>query len=151
MAIDFRFKQAPKFRVASVTWKGTWNERRIRSEFEKLARWLQENRVRTGKWIFTEPGERRWTAAIEVKGPVKRNGGRVRMRTIRAAKVASVVFDPDEVSPRVVYHALNDWLRWRRKEGEIRTVGGSREVYDGNPWTDRRVWARTDVQFVVRG
>jgi hypothetical protein len=151
MTVDFRFRQAPTYRVASVTWKGPWNERRIRGEFEKLARELAQRKVRTGKWIFMEQAdERQWTACIEVKGPAKRDGGGARMRTLRASKVASVVFDPDAVSARLVYHGLNDWLRWRRKEGEIRSVGSAREVYDGNPWTNRAAWARTEVQFVVR-
>ena len=40
--------------------------------------------------------------------------------------------------------------RWRRKDKEIRRVLSSREVYSGNPWTDPKAWAKTEVQFLVR-
>jgi hypothetical protein len=61
-----------------------------------------------------------------------------------------VRFDPTVVSPRVVYHGLSDWLRWQRKEKKIRSVVSYREIYEGNPWKDKRAWSRTEVQFVVR-
>jgi hypothetical protein len=64
--------------------------------------------------------------------------------------VASVVYDPKVIEPRVVYHGLTDWLRWRRKEGEIRSVGDYREVYTADPWTDAKAYAHTEVQIVVR-
>ena len=61
-----------------------------------------------------------------------------------------MVFDPEVVEPRVVYHGLSDFLRWRKKSGEIRSVGDYREVYQGDPWKDRRAYAHTEVQYVVR-
>jgi effector-binding domain-containing protein len=149
MTVDFAWGKTPSLRVASVAWKGPWNEKKIRSQFERLARWAKDQGVRTGRWVFLEPGERRWEVAIELRGRRRGSSG-VRTKTLPGGDVARVVFDPDEVSPRVVYHALSDWLRWRRKDKEIRRVLSSREVYAGNPWTDPKVWARTEVQFLVR-
>jgi hypothetical protein len=45
---------------------------------------------------------------------------------------------------------VTDWLRWRKKDKTIRSVGMYREVYDGDPWREPRAWAHTDVQIVVR-
>ncbi len=149
MTVDFAWGNAPKMRVAAIAWKGPWSERRIRAEFERLQRWARAERVRTGRWIFREPGEASWEVAIELRGTARARGS-VRLRTVPAARVARVVFDPEEVAPRLVYHALSDWLKWRRKDKTIRGVGAPREVYAGNPWTDRRAWSRTEVQFVVR-
>lgn len=149
MTVDFSLQRAPSMRVVTVSWTGPWSEARIQREFEQLAKWAAARRLRTGRWVFMEPGERRWTAAIEVRGRAK-GEGRVRARTLPASRVAAVTFDPEAVSARVVYHGLNDWLRWRRKDKEIRTVGASREVYPGNPWKDAKAWARTQVQFLVR-
>jgi len=149
MPIDFAWGKAPKMRVASITWTGPWSEKKIQAQFERVQRWAKEHRVGTGRWIFREPDERKWEACIDLRGPV-RGSPPVRLKTLRAAPVARVVFDPDQLSPRVVYHGLSDWLRWRRKEKEIRAVVDYREVYAGNPWRDAKAWARTEVQFVVR-
>ena len=149
MTVDFAWGRSPKIRIASIAWKGPWNERKIRGQFERLARWAKANRVRTGRWIFLEPAERSWEVALELRGPAQAPPGG-RLRTLRASRLARVVFDPEVVSPRVVYHALSDWLRWRRKEKEIRSVTATRELYSGNPWTDRNAWAHTEVQFLVR-
>ena len=64
--------------------------------------------------------------------------------------MARIVFDPDMVEPRVVYHGLSDFLRWRKREGEIRAIGDYREVYPGDPWKDRHALAHTEIQTVVR-
>jgi effector-binding domain-containing protein len=149
MTVDFAWAKVPSLRVATIAWKGPWNERKIRSQFERVERWAKAEGIRTGRWVFREPGDRRWEAGIELKGR-GRGRGAVRTKTLPAATVARVVFDPEVVSPRVVYHGLSDWLRWRRKEKEIRSVLSSREIYSGNPWTDRKVWSRTEVQFLVR-
>jgi effector-binding domain-containing protein len=149
MTIDFAMGRAPALRVASVRWKGPWKETKIRQQFEKVERWAKAEGLRTGVWVFREPGERSWEAGIEVKGSARSRGG-IRLRTLPATPVAKVVFDPEVVSPRVVYHGLTDWLRWRRKDGEIRSVVSSREIYRGNPWRDAKVWAKTEIQFVVR-
>lgn len=149
MSVDFAFKNMPALPVISISWSGPWNEGRIRSRFEELARWAAARRLRTGRWIFLEPATRRWTVAIEVRGRA-RGDGTVRVRTLPKSRVAAVTFDPEAISPRVIYHGLSDWLRWRKKEKEIQRVVSSREVYRGNPWKDPRAWARTEVQFLVR-
>ncbi|MCI4335692.1 MAG: GyrI-like domain-containing protein [Thermoplasmata archaeon] len=149
MTVDFVFRKVPSYRVISYSWKGPWNDSRIRKEFENLAAWATSHQLRSSHWIFMEPGDKKWTVAVEVAGKV-RGDRRVRVRTLPAGRVASVTFDPEVVSPRVVYHGLNDWLRWRRKDGDIRIVGASREVYPGNPWKDPKAWAHTEVQFTVK-
>ena len=150
MTVDFRFAKAPEMRLATVSWTGPWNERRIQKEFEGVAAWAAAKKLRVGKWVFMEsPSMKKWTVGIEVKGGT-RGDGKVRLRTLPAASVASVTFDPDVVSPRVVYHGLSDWLRWRRKDKEVKRVVSSRELYSGNPWKDSKAWAHTEVQFVVR-
>ncbi len=149
MTVDFGFARSPRLTVASVRWTGPWSEKRIRAEFERVERWARSHRLRTGRWVFREPADREWEAGIELRGPASGSEG-IRVRTIPAATVARVVFDPEQVSPRVIYHGLSDWLRWRRRDKTIRSVGASREVYSGNPWTDRAAWAHTEVQFVVR-
>jgi DNA gyrase inhibitor GyrI len=149
MVVDFEFKRVPSIRVVSVRWKGPWKESKVRSHFEELARWAAKKRLRTGKWIFAEPGERQFEASLEVRGKV-RGEGKIRTKTLPATRVAAVTFDPDSVSARVIYHGITDWLRWRKKEGEVKRTGAYREVYDGNPWTNARAWARTTVQVVVK-
>lgn len=149
MVVDFKIKRAPAYRVASVSWKGPWNERRIRAQFDRVAKWARKTGLRTGKWIFREPGTRAWEVSIEVRGSAHSEGP-IRMRMLPATSVASVVFDPNVVSPAVVYHGVTDWLRWRKRDKTIRSVGAYREVYDGDPWREPKVWAHTEVQVVVR-
>jgi len=149
MTVDFRFKRAPAYRLASVAWKGPWSDARIRAKFYAVAAWAKARGLRTGKWVFREPGERSWEVGIEVRGKAKSQGA-VRIKTYPRARVASILFDPEVVSPRVAYHGMNDWLRWRRKEGEVKSVGQYREVYPGDPWRDKKAYAQTEIQIVVR-
>ncbi len=149
MTIDFSYGTSPAIRLATVSWTGPWNETKIRAQFRRVEVWAHGHRLRTGRWVFREPGERRWQVGIEVRGSA-RSGNGIRLRTLPRADVARVVFDPDVVSPRVVYHALNDWLKWQRREKKVRRVVSSREVYGGDPWRDRKAWARTEIQFVVQ-
>lgn len=149
MAVDFVLKRSPSFRVASIRWTGAYSDSGIRKRFEEVEKWARTRGLRTGHWIFREPGERIWEVSIEVRGSA-RSEGRVKVRTFPAASVASVLYDPDVVEPRVIYHGLTDWLRWQRKEKAIRSVVSYREVYGGNPWRDKRAWSRTEVQFVVK-
>lgn len=149
MTVDFGYGRSPALRIASIAWKGSWSETKIRAQFERVEKWAKSRGLRTGRWIFREPGPRRWEVAIEVRGKA-RGTGPIRTKTLRASTVARVVFDPDAVSPRVIYHGLADWLRWQRREKQVRTVLSSREVYAGNPWKEPKVWARTEIQFVVR-
>ncbi|MGA8542322.1 MAG: GyrI-like domain-containing protein [Thermoplasmata archaeon] len=149
MVVDFKLKKAPAYRVASIAWKGPWNERRIRGQFDRIAKWARKSGLRTGKWIFREPGSRAWEVAIELRGKARATPP-VRLRTFPATAVVSIVFDPDVVSPAVVYHGVNDWLRWRKRDKTIRSVGTYREVYDGDPWRHPKSWARTEIQVAVR-
>jgi hypothetical protein len=148
MTVDFSFKRTSSFRMATLARKGGWDEKKLRGQFRALVEWAKKNHVRTGRYFFLEPNERTFTAAIEVKGKAK-GAGAIRLRTVPAATVATVTFNPDDVSPRLVYHGLNDWLRWRKKEKEIKKVLSTREVYSGDPWSPK-VWPHTEVQFVVK-
>ncbi|HYM40868.1 MAG TPA: GyrI-like domain-containing protein, partial [Thermoplasmata archaeon] len=115
------------------------------------AKWAKAKALRTGKWFFSEDteGKRyRFDVAIEVKGSVK-GDGKVRVRTFPASPIATVSFNPDVVSPRVVYHGLSDWLRWRKKDKTIKRDRIWREVYSGNPWTDAKAWSHTEIQVLV--
>jgi DNA gyrase inhibitor GyrI len=151
VTVDFAMKRAPKYRVASVRWVGPYQEGRVQSEWERLAKWANAKGLRTGKWFFSENGEGpryKFEVAIEVKGPFK-GDRKVRVRTFPASPIASVTFNPDQVSPRVLYHGLNDWLRWRKKDKTIKRARTWREVYTGNPWKDAKAWAHTEIQVLV--
>jgi effector-binding domain-containing protein len=151
MITDFALKRAPSYRVASIVRIGKWKEDNLRTEFRELVRWARKNRVRTGKWIFLDarPDHRRWEACLEVAGN-PRVEGRIRLKTLPATWVARVIFDPDVVSSRLVYHGLIDWTRWRRISKEIRSVKAVREIYSGDPWKDKRAWSKCEVQFLVQ-
>ena len=149
MTIDFALRRSPAYRVASFSWTGPWSDAKIRSNFRRVERWAKDHRLRTGKWIFRGHGPRAWEVAIEIRGSARPSAG-IRLRTYRASRVASVTFSPDVVSPEVIYHGITDWLRWRRREKKIKTIGSYREVYDGDPWRNARAWARTTIQVAVR-
>jgi DNA gyrase inhibitor GyrI len=149
MTVDFGFKRTPSYRIASVSWKGPWKDATIRRNFERVAKWAKQRGYGPTLWIFREPGHRRWQTGVVVNARA-RSEGVIRVRRYPASRVASVVFDPDEISPAVIYHGLSDWLRWRKKDKTIRRVVSYREVYRGNPWTDRSASARTDIQVVVK-
>lgn len=152
MTVDFEFRQAPAFRIAYLPPMTKYKEATVRAQFERIARWARDHRVRTGHWLFvylSRPSDDRFQVAIEVKGRV-RGEGPIRTRRIPASKVGRVTFDPEVVSPRVVFFGITDWLRWERSEKKIRGLVSYREVYDGNPWTDRSAWAHTTLEVVVR-
>ncbi|MCI4329425.1 MAG: GyrI-like domain-containing protein [Thermoplasmata archaeon] len=148
MTVDFAFGKAPAYRVATLPPKGGWSENVCRPEFARLVAWAKKNHVRTGKWIFCSTANDGFRACLEIRGSAKSEGS-IRIRTLPATAVARVRFDPDVVSPRVVYHGLNDWLRWRKKDKEVRVVRSSREIYDGDPWADKKAWRNTTVEYVV--
>ena len=152
MVVDFEFAHAPAYRVAYAPPRTEYKESEVRSDFERLARWASERRCRTGKWLFlylNEPSDDRFQVAIEVRGRVA--GDReARVRTLPASRVGRVTFDPEVVAPRVVFFGITDWLRWERGEKKIRRIVRYREVYDGNPWTNRAAWKKTTLQVVVR-
>ena len=93
----------------------------------------------------------RFEIGIEILGNRPARGGDgTSIKTLPASEVATVTFDPDIVSPRVIYHGLTDWLRWQRKEGKYKEAGPYREVYLGNPWASARAWAHTQIQVPVK-
>ncbi len=149
MTVDFSYKRAPSYRVATLTRHGGWDEKKLRGQFQTLVQWAKKQHLRTGRWLFFEPNMKTFIAALEINGKAK-GSGRIRLRTIPAASVASVTFNPDEVSSRIVYHGLSDWLRWQKKQKEIQRVLSAREVYSGDPWSGPKVWAHTEIQFVVK-
>lgn len=150
MVVDFALRKAPAIRTLSRSWKGPWKDAKIRAEFGQVEKALRAQRVRPGRWIFVgDDSTSHWTVAIEALGRPRAADG-ARVRSFPAARVASVVFDPKEVSPRVVYHGITDWLRWRKKDRTIRSTGLYREVYSASPWTSRAAEARTEIQVVVR-
>ena len=149
MVVDFELRKAPSYRVASITRIGPWREDHLRSEFRELTAWAKKRGVRTGRWIFSHKGDHRWEACLEIKGAAEATG-RIRLKTLPATYVARCIFNPDAIADRLIYHGLSDWTRWRRRYKEIKSVGGSREVYSGNPWSDARAWAHCEVQFLVR-
>ncbi len=154
MTVDFAVKRVSGCTVASLSRVGPWKEDNLREEFNRLVRWARKRRVRTGRWFFYEhdgpgAGRRRWEACLEIKGKTEPEG-RIRVKKLPAETVAHIVFDPKLVSARVIYHGLSDWIRWRLRYREFKGTGATREVYDGNPWTDRHAWAKADVQVIIR-
>jgi effector-binding domain-containing protein len=149
MTVDFSYKRAPRYRLATLSRTGGWDEKKLRGQFKDLLTWAKKNHLRTGTWVFFEPDTKTFVAAIAVQGRAK-GSGRIRLRTVPAATVAYVNFDPDVVSPRVIYHGLSDWLRWQKKEKRIQRALSYREVYSGDPWTNPKASAHTEIQVVVK-
>jgi effector-binding domain-containing protein len=124
-----------------------------RSEFSQLAKWAKKQKLRTGKWIMyfidewgTKPNrERRSVACLQIKGKAEPEG-RIKIMTLPRQRVASVTFNPDEVSDEIVYHGIEGWLQYTA----FREAGPSREVYIGSPWTNRRAWANAEVQVPLK-
>ena len=149
MPIDFAYKRTPAYRVALLTRTGAWNEKKLRGQFAELSAWAKKNRLRVGHWFFFEPDMRTFIAGLEIRGKAK-GTGRIRLRTLPAATVATVTFDPDVISPRIIYHGIYDYLRWQKKAKEIRKAVSYREVYSGDPWSSPKVWSKTEIQVVVQ-
>ena len=159
MLVDFKIKKFSGCRVASITYVGPYREGgdMMREEFNQIVKWARENRVRTGRWFFAMLDEsevpdkkRRWEAAIEVKGAKAEAQDRIRFRELPDQLVASVTFDPEKVSPRIVYYGLEGWLEQRKKDREYKSAGPPREVYTGDPWRSARAWANVEVQVPVK-
>ncbi len=157
MLVDFEVKRTPGYAVASIMKVGPYREDNLRSEFSELVDWSKKNKLPTGAWIMYEhdgpesrrpPNQRRWEACLEIRGKAKADG-RIKVKTLPAQTVASVVFNPNVVSPRIVYHALGDWIWWRLKFKEFKRAGPTREVYEGDPWTSARAWSKVDVQVLL--
>jgi DNA gyrase inhibitor GyrI len=158
--VDFAIRKSPEYRIAERTLTGKWpGDKGILAEFTKVQAWAKEKRLRTGKWFFLESGDEdespnaklRMETGIEIRGTAPERGGKgITLKTLPASLVATVTFDPDEVSPRVIYHGLNDWLRHLEKAGEYKELGPYREVYPGNPWASKEAWAHTQIQVPVK-
>jgi effector-binding domain-containing protein len=149
MVVDFSFKRSPKYRVAFLRGRVPWTERSLRAAFRELQAWAKQHQVRTGKWIIASPSNTYWEACLEIKGEA-RGSGRIHIKVLPATSVATITFDPGVVSPRVIYHGLMDWLKWRRKAHEIKSTGLTREIYPSDPWSDPKAWSRATVEYVVR-
>jgi effector-binding domain-containing protein len=154
MVVDFTVKVAPNYRVAYVMHTGPYAGPNMwRSEFKELDRWAKKNKLRTGMWImgFMESlgayttSRSRSIAALEIKGKAK-SEGRIRIKTLPRQRVVSVVFNPEVIADRVIYHGIEGWLPYR----PFREGGPAREVYDGNPWTDKKAWSKVEIQVPIR-
>jgi len=157
LTVDFAIKKFNGCRVASIRYVGGWKgEDMLRNEFNMIQKWAKEKGLRTGRWFFTEldgpevpDNKRRWEAAIEVKGNT-RSQGNIKLRDLKPTTVAYIKFDPDKVSARLVYHGLESWLSWQKKNHKYQESGDWREVYIGDPWTNTWAWANTEVQASVK-
>jgi len=159
MTVDFVMRKAPEYRVATRTLTGAWpGDKGLRTEYEKVQAWAKEKGLRTGKWFFREFGDDetpddkwRWEMGVEIRGTGPIRGGKgIVIKTLPSSTVASVTFDPDKIAPRVIYHGMVDWLRAREKAGEYKESGDYREVYLGDPWSNKKAWTNTQVQVPVK-
>jgi len=133
---------------------GSYDRNMLRSEFSQLVKWAKKRKLGTGKWILyfiDEPGgsrpmnRLRSEACLQIKGRAK-SEGKIKVKKLPAHKVASVTFNPDKVSPRLVYSGIYGWLRY----AGFKDTETGREVYIGNPWSYPRAWANTEVQVPVK-
>src|SRR5438132_13455318 len=160
MFVDFKIKKFSGCRVASVTYVGPYRDGgdMMREEFNQIVKWAKKKGVRTGRWFFftdlngpeVPDKKRKWEAAIEVKGAKAEAQGGIRFREFPDQLVASVTFDPEKVSPRVIYYGLEGWLEGGEKRREYKSAGPAREVYTGDPWRSARAWANVEGQSPVK-
>jgi effector-binding domain-containing protein len=154
MVVDIKVKQVPSYTVASLIHYGAHGPNMFRSEFGQLAKWAKKNNLRTGHWIMrwideygSKPASKiRSEACLEIKGKA-RIEGKIRIKKFPKHTVVSVIFNPDQVSPRLVYSGIYGWIRYSDFEA---TNSPSREVYTGNPWTNPRAWANAEVQVPIK-
>jgi effector-binding domain-containing protein len=157
LTVDFAIKRFYGCTVAAIKYVGGWKgDDMLRGEFKVIQTWAKDKGIKTGRWFFAEldgpevpDSKRRWEASIEVKGKA-RSKGNIKLRSLPPTTVAFVKFDPDKVSARLVYHGLESWLSWKKKEHRYKEAGTWREVYNGDPWTNTRAWANTEVQVPVK-
>jgi DNA gyrase inhibitor GyrI len=163
--VDIVVKRERKYDVIAKGKVGPYSgEDNLRPEFRDLVQWAKRNKIKTGKWILLEldgpdvpSSKRRWEACLEVMqnvaGKKMKNDDHldegISAKRIPPQLVASVTFDPDKFSSRLVYHGLECWLDWRTKYKELREAGPTREIYLGDPWTSAKAWANTEVQVPV--
>ena len=92
------------------------------------------------------PNKIRSEACLEIKGKARMEG-KMKIKKFPKHAVVSVIFDPEKVSPRLVYSGIYGWIRYSDFEA---TDSPPREVYAGNPWTNSRAWANAEVQVPVK-
>jgi len=143
-------KNIPAVKVVVFTWRGPHSDKRIRREFERLAKWAKERSIPTGNWYFIEPGRRHWEVAIELKGRVVRRG-RARVRTLRPIRVLYLRYNPNKVDLEALWTRLMKQVDALRKSGRFARAGMYREVYRANPWTTPSAWAGMESQIVIHG
>jgi effector-binding domain-containing protein len=133
---------------------GSYERNMLRSEFSQLVKWANKRKLRTGKWMMyflDEPGGRRPAnklrseACLQINANAK-SEGKIKVKKLPAQKVASVTFNPDKVSPRLVYSGIYGWLTY----AGFKDTGPGRELYIGNPWRNNRAWANAEVQVPVK-
>ena len=152
MTVDIAVKRTPSYQVAYLTKVGGEGRDPLRREFSELVAWAKKQKIKTRRWIFCfwensrDPSKYRFEACLEIKGKAKPEG-KIKVKTLPGLTVASVKFNPDRVSPRLVYNGVYGWLRESNDYKEAASY--SREVYFGNPWTKPWAWARTEVQVPV--
>jgi DNA gyrase inhibitor GyrI len=154
MVVDLRVKRAPSYRVASMMRVGPYTGNMLRSEFTQLMKWAKKRRLRTGKWILffidemegsRPPSKLRSEACLQISGRAV-SEGKIRVKKLPAQKVVSVTFNPNAISPRLVYSGIYGWISY----AGLRDAGPSREVYENSPWTNPRAWANAEVQVPVK-
>jgi DNA gyrase inhibitor GyrI len=159
MTVDIVVRKEPSYHVISKSYVGPYSGgEMMKDEVYALSKWAKKSDLETGKWFFyelddpdTPEGSRRWEACIEVKGrPKTRPPKGIETKELPSQLVASVVFDPDRVAMRLVYHGIEGWLQWRTKFGEFEEAGPTREVYVDDPWKNKKAWANADVQVPIR-
>jgi hypothetical protein len=161
LTVDIVTKREASHKVITKSYLGPYTgDDMLHPEFNALVGWARRERVKTGKWLRIEldkyeigvpSSQRRWWACIELKGrtePKPPSG--IELKVLPAEFVASVTFDPAQVSSRLVYHGLECWLDWRTKFHEYEEAGPTREMYIGNPWTDADAKKRIEVQVPIR-
>ena len=158
--VDIVTKSEPSHRVIVRAYTGPWTgDNMLRPEFAELESWAHKSAVRTAKWfrvyldkyeIGMPSSQRRWWACVEYKGKLRAPPPRIEAKVIPAELVASVTFDPNVVSDRLVFHGLECWLDWRTKFGEYEEAGPTREVFIGNPWTDAAAKKQIELQVPIR-
>ncbi len=155
MAVDIKVKNTPSYRVASLERKGSEGTEPLRREFQVLEKWAKKSKVKTGRYFchFYESGRTpamyRFEACLEIRGKTPKPEGKIKIKELPKLTVASVKFNPEKVSPRLVYNGVYGWLK---ENDEGYTQGGpfSREVYLGNPWTNSWVWTRAEIQVPAK-
>ena len=151
--MEFKVKTAPSYKVAYILRVGPHTHNMWQREFKQLVKWAKKRKIKTGKWImyyldkWSEKTQkhRRSVACIEIKGKAKPEG-KIQIMNISRQKVVSAFFDPDKVSADVIYYGLEAWLQYCPYKQAAR----SRELYDGDPWTNPRAWANCEVQVPLK-